>query len=92
MAVVSKSLQEAIQVKVERSSPAERKQMRTESEEILARASNLARMGQLREFESEAMYAVEVLTRLDGLREGKGFFFRGKRRIQYVREYLMQRV
>jgi hypothetical protein len=78
-----------IQNSVQAASNAEREEMRLQSEETLARTNILMSQKWLsREDNKPAELAIETLVRLETINNGKGWWYRAKRRLQLTQMYL----
>lgn len=80
--------QQQVQQMIEAASPEEREQRRAEAKDILALVN--ASMGRLlsKELNKQGEIAIEILTRIEATEQGKGAWFRAKRRIQLTQMYL----
>lgn len=86
---LSSGEQQTIEDMVAAASPDQRRNMRADAEAALSQINRL--MGQRllsREENKVAERAVEVLVRLEAIENGKGWWFRSKRRLQLVQMYL----
>jgi hypothetical protein len=78
-----------IQNSVQAASNAEREEMRLQSEETLAKTNILMSQEWLsREDNKPAELAIETLVRLETISNGKGWWYRAKRRLQLTQMYL----
>ena len=81
--------QQQVQQMIEAASAQGRREMRAEAEATLAQVNVLMGQGILsKEDIKAAEIAIEILMRLEATEQGKGWWFRSKRRIQLTQMYL----
>ena len=81
--------QQEVQQMIEAASAEERREMRGEAEAILADVNEaMGRVILSKEQNKAGEISIEILTRLDATEQGKGTWFRAKRRIQLTQMYL----
>lgn len=78
-----------VQQMIEAASAEDRREMRAEAETTLAQVNALMGQGLLSKQDSKAAeIAIEILMRFEATEQGKGWWFRTKRRIQLTQMYL----
>ncbi len=86
---LSSADQQQVQQMIEVSSAEERREMRVEAEVTLAQANALMGQKILSKEENKAIeISIEVLMRIEATEQGKGWWFRTKRRVQLTQMYL----
>ena len=86
---LSNAEHQEVQQMIDSASAEDRRNLQADAEATLANVNALMGQGLLSKEASKAGdIAIEILTRLEATEQGKGWWFRAKRRVQLVQMYL----